>query len=359
MEKNLDVAGLCVSPDLSIRRAAARMDQNHIGLILVVDSRRRLAGTVTDGDLRRALLAKINLDLPVRTLLARKKGLFAKPITAPLEASREACLALLKKYRVLHLPLLDKKGRVAGLATRDEFLPGAALPLSAVVMAGGKGSRLMPLTKNTPKPMLPVGDKPMMEIIFNQLRDLGIKQVRVATHHQREKITDHFGDGKRLGIDLSYVYEDRPLGTAGALSLMRVPKETTLVMNADVLTQINFRAMLKYHKEMKADLTTAVCQYDFKIPYGVVECDGPRVRRINEKPTLEFFVCAGIYLLEPSACRLIPKGRRFDMTDLISRLIARGRKVASFPIREYWLDIGKPDDYAAAQRQAQAWAKQS
>ena len=133
--------------------------------------------------------------------------------------------------------------------------------------------------------------------------------------------------------------------------------ETTLVMNGDVLTQVNFRAMLKYHREMKADLTTAVCQYDFKIPYGVVECDGARVHRINEKPTLEFFVCAGIYLLEPSARKLIPKGRRFDMTDLIARLIARGRKVASFPIREYWLDIGKPADYARAQRQAQAWVK--
>ena len=162
---------------------------------------------------------------------------------------------------------------------------------------------------------------------------------------------------KAFGLDLSYLYEDRPLGTAGALGLIRPPKETILVMNGDVLTQVNFRAMLEFHRDMKADLTAAVCQYDIKVPYGIVESDAALIRRISEKPTLEFFVCAGIYLLEPSACRLIPKGRRFDMTDLIGRLVKKKSRVASFPIHEYWLDIGKPDDFATAQRDVASWKK--
>lgn len=358
MQTRIDAAGLCIAQGACLRQALALMDKKRLGIILVTDARARLVGTITDGDLRRAVLAKASLDQPIRKLLARKRGTrYARPVTAPAGTPRPALLALLQRRRIRHLPLLDAKRRVAGLVTMDDFVASQVQPLQAIVMAGGQGTRLLPLTKDIPKPMLRVGDRPLMEIIFEQLKGAGIHQVKVTTHHQREKITDHFGDGKAFGLDLSYLYEDRPLGTAGALGLIRPPKETVLVMNGDVLTQVNFRAMLEFHRDMKADLTAAVCRYDLKVPYGVVESDAALIRRINEKPTLEFFVCAGIYLLEPSACRLIPKGRRFDMTDLIGRLLKKKRRVASFPIHEYWLDIGKPADFATAQRDVAAWTK--
>lgn len=350
---------LCVSRAATIRQAAQKMDAHHLGIVFVVDSRRRLLGTVTDGDLRRAMLARTPLDRPVRTLLERKKGTpFAKPLSAPVNASAKKCLALLTERNLLHLPLVDRTGRVKGLVTLEELVGPRDLPVRAIVMAGGKGTRLFPLTKDTPKPMLNVGDRPLMERILEQLRDVGIRKVKVSTHHKKEKITEHFGDGKRMGLDLSYLFEEQPLGTAGALGILGPVKETTLVINGDVLTQVNFRAMLDYHREAKAELTTAVSQYDFKVPYGVVETKGPMVTRIIEKPTYEFFVGAGVYLVEPSAARLVPKGHHFDMTDLITRLLKAGRRVASFPIREYWLDIGLPADYDKAQVQAATWKKE-
>jgi len=343
-----DLTKFCIGRDRSLRDAITLMDQSRLGIALVVDEERRLLGTVTDGDIRRAMLDRIQLDQPVTVVLDRKASTrHAKPVTASIDADQNSCLQLLKEHRILHLPLLDREKRVAGLVALDDFVP-QRLSLQAVVMAGGFGSRLTPLTQETPKPMLPVGNRPIMEIIIQQLREAGIKQVKVTTHHQAEKITDYFKDGKAFGVELSYVTEDRPLGTIGGLGLLEAPQETTLVINGDILTQVDFRAMLTYHKEHQADLTLAVRHYDVKVPYGVVECDGPMVKRVNEKPVVGFFVNAGIYLLEPSVYRFIPSGVRFDMTELIQRLIQEGRTVVSFPIREYWLDIGEHSEYAQA-----------
>lgn len=356
-EKYPEIAELCVTVSDTIQEAARRMDKHRLGIVLIVDKGRRLLGTITDGDLRRALLSRTPPETPVRDILARKRGSrFAKPISAPAGAAPETYVALFRKHKIHHLPLLDAAGRVSGFAARTDLLTEAALPVRAVLMAGGKGTRLMPLTRDTPKPMLKIGDKPLIEIIIGQLRDAGIKKVQIATHHQREKISGHFRDGKELGVDLSYLQEKNPLGTAGALGLIDRPAETMLVMNSDLLTKIDFPSMLKYHREMKAELTVAVCQYDFNIPYGVVECSGPLIREIKEKPRMAFFVCAGIYLVEPSALKLIPKRKHFDMTDLIARLTGTKRRVVSFPIREYWLDIGRPDDYEQAQKDAASWA---
>jgi len=229
------------------------------------------------------------------------------------------------------------------------LLPDRALPLQAVIMAGGGGTRLRPLTENVPKPMLPVNDRPLMELIIEQLSQAGIRQVNVTTHYKGQQIVDHFGDGQDFGVELNYINEDRPLGTAGALGLMKTPQEPVLVINGDVLTQLNFRAMFDYHREHQADLTVAVRKYDLNVPYGVIESDGAFVRGLVEKPLLSFFVNAGIYLLEPSVHRYIPHGQRFDMTDLIQRLLEEERPVVSFPVVEYWLDIGLHADYKQAQ----------
>lgn len=352
-----DLATLCVDQNSSFGTAITQMDRSRLGIVLVVDEERRLLGTITDGDVRRAILAKVSLEEPISALLARKAGTpYAHPITASMGQDPPTYLSLLKQHNILHLPLLDEEQRVAGLVTLEEFLPNQALPLQAVVMAGGQGTRLDPLTAEIPKPMLLVGDRPLMEIVIQQLRDAGIRQVKIATHHKPEKIEEHFGDGSSFGVRLSYVEEERPLGTAGALGLLEVPKETTLVINGDILTQVDFRAMLTYHREHEADLTVAVRHYDIKVPYGVIECEGPVVRALSEKPVLGFFVNAGIYLIEPSVFQFIPNGQRFDMTDLIQRLLDHGQPVVSFPIREYWLDIGQHADYEQAQREAKTLA---
>jgi NDP-sugar pyrophosphorylase family protein len=203
--------------------------------------------------------------------------------------------------------------------------------------------------------MLPVGDQPLLEIILKQLRQAGIRQVKLSLHHQSEKIAKHFGDGAEFGVDLSYLTEEKPMGTVGGLGLLEPPKETTLVMNGDLLTQVDFRAMLAFHREHQADLTVAVRAQNLTLPYGVIECDGPTVRGLKEKPVLNVFVNAGIYLLEPSVYLYIPQGERFDMTDLIQRLLTEGRPVVSFPIREYWLDIGGPEGYAQALEDIKTW----
>ena len=353
-----DVTMFCVGRARSIREAVAQMDKTRLGIILVLDDDGRLIGTVTDGDIRRAMLANTDLNQPVHLLLALKAGTsFGHPITASASAERSELLNILRQHSIRHLPILDEAQRVIGLATLDQFLPEEALPIQAVVMAGGAGSRLYPLTEELPKPMLPVGDQPLLEVIIRQLREAGITQVTVTTHHNPEKIEAHFGDGREFGVALSYIEEARPLGTVGGLGLLDPPKETTLVMNGDILTQVDFRAMLAYHREHRAELTVAVRQYDVKVPYGVIECQGPMVRRVSEKPVLDFFVNAGIYLLEPVAYRFIPTGQRFDMTELIQRLIDHGHPVVSFPIREYWLDIGQLADYEQAKEHVKGWAR--
>lgn len=351
-----DLDSFCIGLGKTIGEAAALMDRNALRIVLVVDHERRLAGTVTDGDMRRALLAHLDMSQSVTVLLERKAGSqYARPITALVEADRNTYLRLLQQHNLLHLPILDEKQRVVGLVTLDEFVPSQVLRLQAVIMAGGRGTRLHPLTEHMPKPMLPVGDRPLLEIIIEQLRNSGIKRVNVTTHHNGEKIAEHFGDGRDFGVELTYVAEDRPLGTAGGLGLLEPPKETILVMNGDILTQLNFQAMLAFHRAQGADLTVAVRRYDTQIPFGVIECEGAAVRRLTEKPLLSFFVNAGIYLLEPIVYRYLPSGEPCDMTDLIQRLLDHGRPVVSFPIREYWLDIGQPADYEQAQAQAKIW----
>lgn len=354
MNNNLD--SFCILRTGTVGDAASCMDRSRLGIVLVVEKDGRLTGTITDGDLRRAMLARIGLESPLDKILDRKVGsAYAQPIVAPAGKSPAEYLQLLQQHNILHVPIVNEAKRVIGLVSRDEFLPIPLLPLQAVIMAGGRGSRLFPLTEHVPKPMLPVGEQPLLEIIIKQLRDSGINRVNVTTHHCGEKIEQHFGDGHEWGVDLTYVAEDRPLGTAGSLGLMEVPQDTTLVINGDILTQVNFQAMHAFHRAQKADLTVAVRQYDVQVPFGVIECDGTAVRKLKEKPVLNFFVNAGIYLLEPVVYQYLVPGQRMDMTDLIQLLLDRGSLVASFPIREGWLDIGEPADYAQAQKLVQAW----
>lgn len=327
------------------------IEESHKGIAVVVDDEDHLIGTLTDGDIRRALLMGLALTEPVQTLLdCKQAGPYPTPITAPVGTSREVLIELMATNSVQQLPLLDAEHRVVDLIRLRDLVMGPATPLQAVIMAGGYGRRMAELTTNLPKPMLPIGDSPLLELIIKQLRNTGIHRVNLATHFQPEKITDYFGNGERLDVEINYVREDEPLGTAGVLSLMPTPSEPLLVINGDILTNVDFVSMFTYHQDHQADLTVAVRKYEMQVPYGIIENQEWRVSGLQEKPLYEFLVNAGIYLLSPSAFAFVPKGQRFDMTDLIQILIQAGKTVACFPVHEYWLDIGRPADYSKAQQ---------
>jgi dTDP-glucose pyrophosphorylase len=341
---------ILTSEQASLRTAMTCIDRGAKGIALVVDEHKRLVATLTDGDLRRAVLAGLGLDVPVATLIERLRSQNkSNPITLPKGSSREAIVNEMKARAIRQIPLVDDQGRVMEVAVLDELVGEPHAPVLAVVMAGGYGKRLMPLTANTPKPMLRVGEQPLIERLVQQLKQAGIARVNISTHYKEDQISAHFGNGDAFGIEVEYVSEERPLGTAGGLSLVS-GDDPLLVINGDILTALDFRTLLNFHFEHSAEMTVAVREYGFDVPYGVVETDGLHVTAVTEKPTVKFFVNAGIYLISPSAREFIPSDRHFDMPQLIDMLVKAGGKVISFPVWEYWLDIGRREDYEQAQQ---------
>jgi len=343
-----DLADLCIGPERSVRQAMQQIDCNSKQIVLVCEDG-RLLGTITDGDIRRAILDGTDLGTAVATILEHKKTSGRSgPISAVQGTDPVELLRLMRHHGVRHIPLLDADGRVRALATMDDLVPEECLPLQAVIMAGGYGTRLLPLTENLPKPMLLVGDRPLLQRIVERLRQAGVSRISLTTHYKSEVIQDHFGDGSGFGVDISYVQEEQPMGTAGALRLLDEPDQPLLIINGDILTNVDFRAMFAFHREHEAYMTVAVKQIEFGVPYGVLETNGSGVTGIIEKPVLRHFVNAGIFLLNPEACKLVPADRPYDMPELINRLLEQRLHVVAFPIREYWLDIGQLDHYQKA-----------
>jgi dTDP-glucose pyrophosphorylase len=332
------------SPRRSISEAVLHLNDAGTGVLVLCEEDGRLVGLLTDGDVRRAMLRGISFGGHCGSIAT------LSPVVVSPDVPAVEALRLMNERDINQLPVVDPQdGKVVGLLLRRDLVTEEQLAVAAVVMAGGFGTRLLPLTSDIPKPMLPVGDRPLLERTIEKLRDAGIRRVNVTTHYLPEKITSHFGDGQSYGVDIAYVTEDRPLGTAGGLGLLPEQEEPLLVVNGDILCTVDFRDLVSYHRKNRADITVCVRKHEVKIPYGVVECEGPRLLRLKEKPSVSVLVNAGIYLLEPSVRRFIPQGERFDMTDLIGRLLANGRPVASYPIVGYWLDVGQHDDYRKAQ----------
>jgi dTDP-glucose pyrophosphorylase/CBS-domain-containing membrane protein len=344
---NRRLASLVIDPDASITEAIAHLDKAGTGALALCKPSGKLVGLLTDGDIRRAILRGISLDGPCEAIAV------PNPITAPESISRRSALALMTRHDVDHLPLIDVQRHLVQFLLRRELVVEAQPDLSAVIMAGGYGKRLLPLTEGIPKPMLPVGDRPLLERTIQQLRRSGIRDVSLTTHHLSESIRHHFGDGEAFGVSISYADEDQPLGTAGGLNLVKRPSGPFLVINGDILTYVPFNEMLSFHQKYHADMTVGVRKYEVQVPFGVVECDDVRITRLREKPSLVFFINAGIYLLEPAARDRIPKDVRFDMTDLIKALLDDGRTVVGFPIVEYWRDVGQHEEYRQAQKDVQ------
>ena len=349
-ENNLmatDLSSIIISPDASVRKAMEQIDRSGKGIALVCSDEWRLLGTITDGDIRRALLVGQDLDASVESILSARSP-EKQPLTAPVGTDPQTLLSRMREGGVRQIPVVDEENRVHDLVTMYELMPDQTLPVHAVIMAGGRGERLRPLTEHVPKPMLPLGERPLLEHVVEQLSKAGVRRMNITTHHKGEVIEEHFGNGEDFGVDIRYVREDRPLGTAGALGMMCESSEPLLVLNGDIFTRVDFRAMVDFHMENQAAMTIAVRDYEVEVPFGVIETSGIDVVAITEKPSVRRLINAGIYLVDPSVCRFVPNGQAYDMPQLIEQIIENHGKVVSFHIREYWQDIGQLEDYEKA-----------
>lgn len=339
---------ILLRPTATVRDAMGAMSKSRNGFAVVVDGSRKLLGVVTDIDIRRALLHGAELSSPVTKAMNRS------PLVVPPGTSSEAVSKLFAERRKSHLPVVDARGRLKGLLALVDYMKVPTRWTNrVVVMAGGAGKRLRPLTDHTPKPMLRLGDKPILEHLVEQMASAGFSRFTFTVNYLAEQIERHFGDGSRWGVEIEYVREPKPLGTAGALGLIkRRFEEPLLVLNGDILTKVDFAALLAFHKAEKGLATICVKHHEIQVPYGVVEQTRRRLSRFVEKPTHRFLVNAGIYALDPRALAWIPKRRACDMPEFLD-IIRRRRRgaVACFPIQEYWLDIGGPVEFRRAEKE--------
>lgn len=334
---------ILVLANTPIIKAIEIIDAGALQIALVVDEDGRLLGTLTDGDVRRGILKGVNLNEPVNMIMN------SKPIVAKSNQDTETIISVMKNKNVFQIPVVNERGIVVDLAVLKDLINPRKRNNVVVIMAGGLGSRLRPLTNECPKPLLKVGGKPLLETIMENFLEYGLYNLYFSVNYKAEMIKEYFGNGSRWGANIEYIDEDKPMGTAGALGLLpEKPKSTVLVMNGDLLTKINFEHLIDFHTDTKADATMCVKEYNFQVPYGVVKTDKHRLLEIEEKPVKTFFISAGIYAIEPEAIELIPKGTYFDMPGLFEKLIKERRETAVFPIREYWLDIGHKEDFDRA-----------
>lgn len=311
--------------------------------IALVERDGRLVGTVTDGDIRRGLISGVGVEGRVENIMNRN------PISIRQGTSDDAALAMMRRMHIHQLPVVDAEMHVLGVKTIDQLINSAEADNFVVLMAGGLGTRLRPLTEDVPKPLIRVGDRPILETIVRGFVDAGFFNFVMAVNYKAEMVQDYFGDGSDLGVSISYVRESQRMGTVGALSLLpQRPVAPFFVMNGDLLTTLNYGQLMSFHKQSGAPATVCVREHSVTIPYGVMEVDDGRLTEIQEKPTRRFLVNAGIYVLSPEALDLVQSGDYMDMPALLERLVAKGTPPAVFPMREYWIDIGHLDDLQRA-----------
>ena len=340
----MNIDKIKLSPNSTIKQALKIIDSGAVKIALVVDENDKLLGTVTDGDIRRAILKGKGLEDRIQNIY------YKNPITVSIDESKENIINLCTSKKIYQIPVVDKEGKVVKIILLDEILKPKEYPNKIVLMVGGLGSRLRPLTEDIPKPMLSVGGKPILQTIIEQFRNYGFKNFILCVNYKADIIKNYFQDGNKFGVNIEYVIENKRMGTAGALSLLKEkPKESFFVMNGDILTNVNFENMLEYHISHNSTATMAVREYDFQVPFGVVNMEDNEIKAIEEKPVYKFFVSAGIYVLNPECVDYIPKDEFYDMPTLFEDLIKNHKKTYSFPIREYWMDIGRLEEYEKAQ----------
>jgi dTDP-glucose pyrophosphorylase len=339
--KHID--GIKLSPTSTVREALQIIDSGAMKIALVVGDGNKLLGTLSDGDIRRGLLNGLTLDDSIESVI------FRKPLVAHVNDSKETILQKAVAKKIYQIPIVDHDGTLIGIEEVDELLRPKELPNKVVLMAGGLGTRLRPLTDDRPKPLLEVGSKPILETIIENFAKYGFKNFILSVNYKAHMLEDYFGAGGKLGVHIDYIHENKRLGTAGALSLMHEKlQEPFFVMNGDLLTNVNFEQLFDYHHAHHAVATMAVREYDFQVPYGVVNVEDGHIRSIEEKPIQRFFVSAGIYMLSPEVLSYIPRDSFYDMPTLFTELITNKMTALSFPIREYWLDIGRMEELERA-----------
>ena len=339
--KNIEVIKL--KQNATIKEALGIIDSGAMQIALVVDDNDKLIGTLTDGDIRRGILRGLDLDSSIETIV------FKEPAVAKISSTKEEILKIALSKKLHQIPIVDDNGIVLDLKEIEELVEPKIKTNRVILMVGGLGTRLRPLTQDTPKPMLKVGNKPILQTIVEKFAEYGFVNITMCVNFNASIIRDYFGDGREFGVNIDYVLEQKRMGTAGALSLLKErPSEPFFVMNGDLLTNVNFEHIFNYHMLNKATATMCVREYDYEVPYGVVEMNDNKIKQIVEKPVQKFFVSAGIYMLSPEILDLIPKNEFYDMPTLFEKLIKLSKNVVSFPIREYWLDIGRMEEYQRA-----------
>jgi dTDP-glucose pyrophosphorylase len=339
-----DFRRVLVSPSTSVRETIRVMNAGAMEIVLVVDGQGCLAGTITDGDVRRGLVRDLSLEAPVEDLMHRQ------PVTASPGTPREEILRTLQVRDLRHMPIVEADGTLVGLELLTDLIgrpEGRDNPV--LILAGGLGTRLRPLTEDMPKPLLPVGPRSLLETLIEQVAGYGFRDFYVAVGYRAEQVERLLGDGSHLQVHIRYLREPEPLGTAGPIRLLRdALTRPFLVVNGDLLTKANFGHLLAFHAAEKHDLTIGVTAYTHRVPFGVVEVARGLVVALEEKPEQSWLISAGMYVLEPAMASMVPNQGPFDMPALIRAALAGGGRVGTFPVHEYWLDVGAPEEYRRA-----------
>lgn len=338
-----------VLPEMPIRQALEVLETSSLRILLVVDRNCTLAGVVTDGDIRRGLIAGVSLDTPINRVMNKH------PVIADKTTPKDKLIATMSRLDLLAIPLLER-GKIVGLQTLNNVLLKPEYQNPVFLMAGGCGSRLRPLTNDCPKPLLNVGDRPLLERTLANFAKAGFCNFYISTHYIPEQIVNYFGNGDKWGVNISYVHENEPLGTAGALGLLpqSMPNLPIIMMNGDILTNIDFTELLDFHQREKAQATICVREYQYQIPYGVIQSQAGQVLEMTEKPIYQHHINAGIYVIDPEIAHRVKKNQRIDMPTLLESQLLSRQKVSVFPIQDYWLDIGSMDDFSRAQIDVQS-----
>ncbi|MET4560695.1 dTDP-glucose pyrophosphorylase/predicted transcriptional regulator [Lysinibacillus parviboronicapiens] len=334
---------ILVNENTTLLETMKIIDDSSMQFAAVIDEVNILLGTVTDGDIRRGILRGEGLDVTIKQVMN------PSPIIASIKNTYSDCLNLIKKHKLKQLPIVDMDNRIVDIIFADEDPTIKNNENTVILMAGGLGTRLRPLTENIPKPMLQVGSKPILETIIDGFKQYGFTNFIISVNYKKEIIQDYFQDGSAFGVSISYIEEGKRMGTAGALSLLKEkPTSPIFVMNGDLLTQVNFEQLLYFHEDTDAVATMCVREYEYQIPYGVIETEGQQLVSIKEKPMHRSFVNAGIYVLSSEVFEFIPQDKFYDMPDLFKQLMDKQKNVSAFPVREYWLDIGRMADFERA-----------
>lgn len=341
-----DIQKIKLTVSSTIKEALQIIDLGAVKFAIVVDKDDKLIGTLSDGDIRRAFLDGKSLEDKIETIY------FNEPTIANINNTKEEIINLCISKKIYQIPIVDDEGRVVSINLLDELLKPKVYSNKVVLMVGGLGKRLRPLTETTPKPMLHVGGKPILQTIVEKFVSNGFVNIVMCVGYKSNVIQDFFKDGSRFGANIEYVFENKRMGTAGALTLLQnKPNQPFFVMNGDILTNINFEHLFEFHTNNNSMATMCVREYDFQVPYGVVNAKNGKILSIDEKPVQRFFVSAGIYILNPQCIDSISNDEFYDMPTLFEALIDKNENVISFPLHEYWLDIGRMAEYEKANKE--------